>query len=215
MAGSRIQLEGLIKLGPDATSLTDYSVDVASLVLLLARDVVTVPATYGNARESDRLGSRNDTVQLNFMVDENDAAGVWDELYTAFITAAGVCYFSGRWKNSSRVQAGVVTNSTSALTGPAGTFQPGVDVGMSISGTGIPAGAYLTAVASSAAATLSAAATASGTISATIGAARSPGNPEFTGSFSVLSLDIGTPVGEWKMSSKTFPALAIQGPLIV
>jgi hypothetical protein len=65
--------------------------------------------------------------------------------------------------------AGVGTTDTStALTAPAGSFFPG-DAGRPISGTGIPAGATIASVESSSAATLSAAATATGTITAAIG----------------------------------------------
>jgi hypothetical protein len=61
------------------------------------------------------------------------------------------------------------TDTSTALTAPAGTFHE-EDVGRGISGTGIPAAATLTAVASATAATLSAAATATGTITAALGA---------------------------------------------
>ena len=53
----------------------------------------------------------------------------------------------------------VALNSTTAVTAPAGTFDPANDVGRAVFGTGIPAGATLAAVASATAATLSAAAT--------------------------------------------------------
>ena len=68
-----------------------------------------------------------------------------------------------------RTQASIVTiNGSTALTGPAGSFTVGSDVGAGITGAGIPAGATLSAVASDTAATLSALATAAGTITATI-----------------------------------------------
>jgi hypothetical protein len=62
------------------------------------------------------------------------------------------------------------TSGSTALTGAAGTFQRG-DVGRPISGTGIPAGATITAVASATAATLSANATTTTSGAATIGTA--------------------------------------------
>lgn len=66
-----------------------------------------------------------------------------------------------------RTVAGVgTTNASAALTGSAGTFNKG-DVGRPISGTGIPAGATIAAVASGTAATSSANSTATGTISLT------------------------------------------------
>jgi hypothetical protein len=68
-----------------------------------------------------------------------------------------------------RTVAGVgTTNTSTALTGSAGTFNK-ADVGRPVSGTGIPAGATIAAVASGTAATLSANATATGTISLTFG----------------------------------------------
>lgn len=60
------------------------------------------------------------------------------------------------------------TNSSTAVTGAAGTFQAG-DVGRTITGAGIPAGATLTAVASATAATLSAAATSTTSGSVSLG----------------------------------------------
>ncbi|MEX3101250.1 MULTISPECIES: hypothetical protein [unclassified Streptomyces] len=64
----------------------------------------------------------------------------------------------------------VTTNSTTALTAAAGTFQE-EDAGRAITGTGIPAGATIASVASDTAATLSAAATASGSPSVVLGRA--------------------------------------------
>lgn len=63
----------------------------------------------------------------------------------------------------------VTTTATStAVTAAAGTFAE-EDVSRPITGTGIPAGATLSAVTSDTAATLSAAATAAGTVTATVG----------------------------------------------
>ena len=66
------------------------------------------------------------------------------------------------------------TDESTAITGASGTFIPARDVGRPISGTGIPAGTTLTAVASGTAATMSAAATATGAGAAVIGAAGGP-----------------------------------------
>lgn len=62
----------------------------------------------------------------------------------------------------------VTTSGSTALTAPASSFTS-ADVGAPISGTGIPAGATLAAVASGTAATLSVNASASGTVTATVG----------------------------------------------
>lgn len=68
-----------------------------------------------------------------------------------------------------RAIAGVVTNTTTAITAPANSFEE-EDAGRTITGTGIPALATIATVVSPTSATLSAAATASGTITATLGA---------------------------------------------
>jgi len=38
-------------------------------------------------------------------------------------------------------------------------------------------------------------------------------NPGFRGVFTVVDIDTGTPVNQWKQQSKTYPARAIEGPL--
>jgi hypothetical protein len=76
---------------------------------------------------------------------------------------------AGHTTNARSVASVVTTSASTALTAPAGSFIKGADVGASITGTGIPAGATLVAVASDTAATLSANATASGTVTATVG----------------------------------------------
>ena len=73
--------------------------------------------------------------------------------------------------NEGRTVASVgTTNTSTAITAPAGSFHE-EDAGRTITGTGIPAGATIASVTSDTAATLSAAATATGTIAATLGAA--------------------------------------------
>lgn len=78
----------------------------------------------------------------------------------------------GRTTEARTVASVGTTSASAALTGPAGSFSKS-DVGRPVSGTGIPAGATISAVASGTAATLSANATATGTITATIGTALS------------------------------------------
>lgn len=71
------------------------------------------------------------------------------------------------------------TNTSTALTGPANSFNSG-DVGAAVSGTGVPAGATIASVTSGTAAVLSAAATATGTITLTVGP-QSASSAGFTG----------------------------------
>ena len=81
---------------------------------------------------------------------------------------------TGRSVEARTVASVGTTSGSAAITGPAGSFSKS-DVGRPISGTGIPAAATLSAVASGTAATLSANATATGTITATIGTAAAVG----------------------------------------
>jgi len=94
----------------------------------------------------------------------SDTAATLSAAATASTTNAAVI-----GSDQSRVVT-VTKNSNTAITGVAGTFST-KDVGRPIVGTGIPAAAILTAVASDVAATLSAAATTSTVDSAVIGSA--------------------------------------------
>lgn len=92
------------------------------------------------------------------------------------------------------------TSASTAVTGAAGTFQAG-DVGRTISGTGIPAGATLTAVASATTATLSAAATTTTNGAVTLGQGSeqtygffgwSPATDAEAASYTVSAVNAGT-----------------------
>jgi hypothetical protein len=63
------------------------------------------------------------------------------------------------------------TNASAAVTAATGTFSTPEDLGRTVTGTGVPAGATLAAVASGTAATLSVAATATGSRTVTLGPA--------------------------------------------
>lgn len=69
----------------------------------------------------------------------------------------------------------ITTTGSAAITGPANTYQQG-DVGRTVTGSGIPAGATIIAVASETAATLSANATTTNTRSCTLGPQSTAGN---------------------------------------
>lgn len=100
------------------------------------------------------------------------------------------------------VLAGIVTTNTStALTAPAGTFGT-QDVGRTIVGAGIPAAATLTAAGGTngTLATLSAAATASATVPVTLG----PGNPASYG-FSGYSPETNAEAASYKINSGVTP----------
>lgn len=122
---------------------------------------------------------------------------------------------AGRHTEPRAVTVGKTSGST-ALTGAAGTFSKS-DAGRSITGTGIPAGATLSAVASDTAATLSANATASGSGAATIGGALataaggygfigwSPETDAEAGSYTVAANNAGTATPD--RISNTFTAV--------
>lgn len=74
---------------------------------------------------------------------------------------------TGRSTETRTIGSVGTTNTSAAITGPAGSFNKG-DAGRPISGTGIPAATTVLSVTSGTAATLSANATATGTITATV-----------------------------------------------
>jgi len=76
---------------------------------------------------------------------------------------------AGRTTAARSVASVGTTSGSTAITAPSGSFDVTGDKGAAITGTGIPAGATLAAIASSTAATLSANATATGTVTATVG----------------------------------------------
>lgn len=86
---------------------------------------------------------------------------------------------AGGRSTESRTASVTTTSGSAAITASAGTFSQ-EDVGRTITGTGIPAGATVSAVTSGTAATLSANATASGTVTATLGNAV-PANAGYAG----------------------------------
>lgn len=117
----RIQLNGLIKLGPSAGALVDYSNYIPSLVLHLTRESVAVAATYGTPRVRTRAGARTDTLDINFFADEGDVAGVHNELMDGFLLTAPIVFFSAQY------QIGALAPSNPGATG---SFVPlEVDVG--------------------------------------------------------------------------------------
>jgi len=76
---------------------------------------------------------------------------------------------TGRTTDGRAVTGVVTTLSSTAITGPANSFEE-EDAGRKITGTGIPANATLSSVTSPTAAVLSVAATAAGTVTATLAA---------------------------------------------
>lgn len=101
------------------------------------------------------------------MADSFSIAGKAGEIVTAGTSIVGMKGHIG-----SRTAAdGTTTNSSTTVTSAANAAFTQADVGKPISGTGIPAGAYITAVASGTSCTISAAATASATVTITIGLA--------------------------------------------
>lgn len=107
---------------------------------------------------------------------------------------------AGRHTEARPVASVGTTNASAALTGPAGSFTK-ADVGRPISGTGIPANATVSAVASGTAATLSANATATGTITATIGTATTVASAAQSYGFVGWSPESDTEADTYKLAS--------------
>lgn len=85
MAIEYIQLEGYQYFGL-VTATTDFGSAVTSCNLNMQRKLITIPATYGTATESQAAGARLYAVTFNFLSDPTEAASLWSMLYSAFIT---------------------------------------------------------------------------------------------------------------------------------
>lgn len=101
-----MQLEGNIRFGLSAASLTGYSDEVSSLVITTTINTTTRPPTFGNARPEDRKGSLSDAVAVNFFQEESDPASLWllvweaqrDDTTTTGGRSPGELYFSATFK---------------------------------------------------------------------------------------------------------------------
>jgi hypothetical protein len=91
-----IQLEGTIKIGPTG-SLVDYSAAITSLTITKTRQLVTRPATFADARETQHAGPESDTITINFLNDEA-ASGFWVELWDAINTDSAELDFDALYK---------------------------------------------------------------------------------------------------------------------
>lgn len=96
--GQPIQLEGTIELGPVGESLTDFSDDITSLVIVRGREQVPRQPTFGNAQRIQGAGAREDQVTINFLHD-TAASNVWSQLWDALDTDDSVLEFSATLKD--------------------------------------------------------------------------------------------------------------------
>ena len=87
------------------------------------------------------------------------------------------------------------TSGSATVTAPAGTFSSD-DVGVSVSATGVPAGATIASVQSDTGATLSANATATGTVTATLGAEKAS-----VAGFTGWVPETAAQLGDWTVAS--------------
>lgn len=92
MTAPFIQLEGVMKFGPTAGSLTDFSDQITQCLIVRKRNTVTVPPTFANAQESPRAGSRAEEMTITFLNDLTQS-GFWAELWDAIDTDTSILYF--------------------------------------------------------------------------------------------------------------------------
>lgn len=86
---SFIQLEGYAKFGPVGGPLVEYNASVTSLVINRTRNTIDVPATWANATQDSKAGSRMEMLTLNFLSDPTSASSFWAELWDAIDTDDG------------------------------------------------------------------------------------------------------------------------------
>lgn len=85
-----LQLEGPVTVGG-----TDYSDEITSVIIRRRRNMITSPATWGNARETDAAGALKEEIQFNFL-NHYAATKFWAELWDAIDTATGELAFTVR-----------------------------------------------------------------------------------------------------------------------
>ena len=98
---SRVQLEGLIKIGPVGGTLVDVSDDVSKLVITTTATAVAKPATYGSPNNESRKGAVTDQVTLVYHSDESPSTGLWAVIYDAIRNGDGELEFSAVYKTGS------------------------------------------------------------------------------------------------------------------
>ena len=92
MSDPFIQLEGVVKFGPTAGTLTDFSANITNCIIRYTRATVEKPGTYANAQTSQLAGNRAQEIEVNFINDLTQA-GFWAELWDAIDTAESILYF--------------------------------------------------------------------------------------------------------------------------
>lgn len=125
------------------------------------------PSTAAVSLAAPVLGATATRDMTGYQIQVDPAANATDPLYDTGEVLGSAIHHNLATFTSTRTANITRTLSSTTVTAPTGTFAR-ADVGASISVTGIPAGATITAVASSTSATISAAATTAGTATTTI-----------------------------------------------
>lgn len=86
---SDVQLTGALTINS-----TDVSAYVSSMTIRRERVSVTVPATLGNLRETQKAGALRESLEIRFHSDFA-AASLWADLYDAIDTDSAELAFSG------------------------------------------------------------------------------------------------------------------------
>lgn len=89
-----IQLGGTIKLGTSSGTAVDYSSSISKMTIHFERDLVDIPATFGQPIKSQSAGAEQNTLEIEFY-STTAAASVWHEIYNAFKTSTANLYFEG------------------------------------------------------------------------------------------------------------------------
>lgn len=86
---SDIQLTGNLSIGA-----IDFSDNISTMMLKRTRNSISIPATLGSNRETERAGSLKESLEINFF-SSMAAASLWAELYDAIDTDLAELPFSG------------------------------------------------------------------------------------------------------------------------
>lgn len=106
MAGSPLILTGNLKLGTTVGTAIDVTSEVLAFTLTAKRNTITIPPTWGGARQTARAGADTYEIKMDYLSGDIATAGqtVWQMLWNAVIDTsqvpAGSLYFEGTFNGA-------------------------------------------------------------------------------------------------------------------
>ena len=106
-----IQGRPLIKLGPTADALVDYTCWISEFVINETRSTVVKAPSFGSPSIEEKAAADAATVSISFLAVPSTTSGLWWELNRAKATRTGELYFEWRGEDAT------VSSSNPRVTG--------------------------------------------------------------------------------------------------